>query len=59
MEFKSELIKLDKYNYLYHHCNDPQHNPPSHLFVPPGYVYKHSCPSCGSTVYLQPDVITC
>jgi hypothetical protein len=28
-------------------CRDPSHNPPSHLYVPPGKGYNHICPSCG------------
>lgn len=56
---QSGLVKLDKYSYLEHCCHDPQHNPPSHLYIPPGHAYKHTCLTCGSTVYLQPDVITC
>lgn len=52
------LIPMDKFNWE-GMCIHPEHNPPSHLYIPQGYIYKHTCPSCGCTVYLQPDVITC
>jgi hypothetical protein len=31
-------------------CNDPEHNVPSHLYVPAGQGYRHICPRCG---YMQ------
>lgn len=27
---------------------DPSHNPPSHLYIPPGTNHTHTCPSCGA-----------
>lgn len=28
-------------------CKHPGHNPPSHMVIPSGHFYIHSCPSCG------------
>jgi len=28
-------------------CRDREHNPPTHLYVPPNKEYNHVCPSCG------------
>lgn len=27
-------------------CKDPEHNPPSHLYIESGHYYFHVCPSC-------------
>lgn len=27
-------------------CRHPNHNPPSHLLIPPGKQYRHICPLC-------------
>lgn len=54
----SGLIPVDQFNWQ-GMCIDPQHNPPSHLFVPLGYVYKHVCPSCGAVSFIQPQHVTC
>lgn len=29
-------------------CMDPSHNPPSHLYIPPGTNHTHTCPACGA-----------
>lgn len=29
-------------------CRNPEHNPPEHLYIPPGKGYRHRCPGCGS-----------
>lgn len=40
-------------------CLDMAHNPPSHLYIPPGHGYRHICPSCGRmAILISPDV-TC
>lgn len=36
------------------HCKSPEHNPPSHISLPPG-VYDYSCPACGKTVRMNID----
>lgn len=28
-------------------CRHREHNPPSHMVVPPGKIYRHVCPGCG------------
>ncbi len=38
-------------------CVSSQHNPPSHMVIPPGKVYRHVCPSCGREVILRPPFI--
>lgn len=27
-------------------CMDPEHNMPTHIYVPPGKGYRHICPNC-------------
>ena len=39
-------------------CTDVNHNPPSHLYIPPGKGYKHICPTCGKLTNLVPLQIT-
>lgn len=29
------------------YCSHPEHNVPSHLYVPAGQGYRHICPQCG------------
>jgi hypothetical protein len=40
-------------------CLDNQHNPPTHLYVPAGLRYRHVCPRCGATVFLESPEVTC
>lgn len=40
---KSGFFPLPSYQI----CNDPEHNVPSHLYVPAGQGYRHICPKCG------------
>jgi len=35
-------------------CKDPEHNPPTHLVIPRGKIYRHVCPSCGREVVVRP-----
>jgi hypothetical protein len=28
-------------------CMHPEHNPPTHISVPPGKRLRHTCPKCG------------
>jgi hypothetical protein len=38
-------------------CNDPEHNPPSHMVFEPG-IYEHTCPNCGKvTRFTVPQII--
>lgn len=39
-------------------CNHPEHNPPTHLYIPPGKGYKHICPGCGKEKTIIPIQIT-
>ena len=33
-------------------CMHPGHNPPTHLYIPPGQQYRHVCPGCGAEVVM-------
>ena len=38
-------------------CKDVMHQPPQHLYIPPGKIYVHVCPTCGYTVTIKsPDI---
>ena len=39
-------------------CNHQEHNPPSHLYIPPGKGYRHICPACNNVIELIPPQIT-
>ena len=39
-------------------CNDPEHNPPMHLFLTPG-TYRYTCPSCNKETIFEVPLITC
>lgn len=28
-------------------CTDSNHNPPTHIYIPPDTLFRHKCPSCG------------
>lgn len=34
-------------------CQDPKHDPPQYLAIPPGLIYRHVCPSCHRILYLR------
>lgn len=34
-------------------CLDPQHQPPGHMVIPAGKIYRHVCPACGVEVILR------
>ena len=39
-------------------CLSPEHNPPSHISLPPG-TYEHTCPACGETTTFEVPMIIC
>lgn len=39
-------------------CQDPQHMPLSHTYIPPGMQLRHTCPSCGHETIIRPMNIT-
>ncbi len=39
-------------------CNHKSHNPPSHLYIPPGKGYTHICPGCGKRSILIPPQVS-
>ena len=36
-------------------CNDVEHDPPKHLYIPQGQGYRHVCPSCGKETIIIPE----
>jgi hypothetical protein len=39
-------------------CVSPEHNPPTHLYVPAGKRYRHVCPVCGQQGLLRGSPLT-
>lgn len=39
-------------------CHHPEHQPPSHLYIPPGQGYRRVCPSCGAVFTIIPQQVT-
>ena len=39
-------------------CNSPEHEPPTHIYIPYGKGYKHVCPQCGQTQDIIPPQIS-
>ena len=39
-------------------CNNPSHEPPTHIYIPQGKGYRHVCPSCGKVTDLIPPQIS-
>jgi hypothetical protein len=38
-------------------CNDPNHNIPQFIYIPPGKGYKHKCPRCKKiTNVISPNI---
>lgn len=35
-------------------CNHSEHEPPTHLYIPPGKGYRHICPGCGEIKVITP-----
>ncbi len=35
-------------------CRHPEHDPPGHIVIPQGKIYRHICPGCGSEAVLRP-----
>lgn len=38
-------------------CRNAQHDPPTHMVIPPGKQYRHICPGCGLEILLRPPMI--
>ncbi len=38
-------------------CTSPQHNPPTHLYIPPGNIAIHTCPGCGKETKMQGSTV--
>jgi len=39
-------------------CLDPSHNPPMHLYIPPGQKFVHICPNCGNKTIISGNIVT-
>ena len=35
-------------------CSNIEHDPPTHMVIPEGKIYRHVCPGCAKTVILRP-----
>lgn len=44
--------------YRFKPCNDPEHWPPTHLYIPAGYRYRHVCPKCGTERLIESNGVT-
>lgn len=53
---KTKQNKQIDENIKFPYCLDPDHSPPSFLFIPEGEVKIHVCPSCGEKFVLMPNV---
>lgn len=40
-------------------CTGGEHNPPTHLWIPPGQQYRHICPACGHETILRNYGVHC
>lgn len=38
-------------------CMHPEHQPPSHMVITQGKIYRHVCPGCGGEVVLRPPQV--
>lgn len=38
-------------------CLNSAHEPPMHMVIPAGKIYRHVCPGCGREVVLRPPNI--
>lgn len=34
-------------------CRHPEHDPPMHLYIPPGETRVHRCPACGFEIEMH------
>lgn len=48
----------DKVTWDMKQCNDPSHNPPSHIHIPNGSHYRHYCSGCGRLSILRSNRVT-
>jgi hypothetical protein len=39
-------------------CNDPEHEAPNMIYIPPGKGYRHVCPKCGEESIIIPQQVT-
>lgn len=53
-QFQSRFENLPE---QYKPCTDPSHGVPNILYVPPGQVYIHICPTCHAESRLYPQII--
>lgn len=49
---KKRVIDIDV-NKIGKDCIHPGHQPPTHLYIPPGEVFEHVCPACGDKRPMQ------
>ena len=39
-------------------CQHPEHNLPTHLYIPVGQSHTHVCPGCGNEIIATISIIT-
>ena len=37
-------------------CRHNEHDPPGHMVIPEGKIYRHICPGCGAEMVLRPPI---
>ena len=50
-EIKSGFFDLPTFK----KCEHPEHNTPTHIYIPQGKGYKHVCPNCGNVIIMTPS----
>ena len=58
-EYNWNSLKIEKDEDFTMPCTCPEHNPPTHIYIPVGHKLVHECPSCGKKVVLRPAFIIC
>lgn len=39
-------------------CQHPEHNFPTHLYIPAGETHTHVCPNCGNEITVTTPIVT-
>lgn len=39
-------------------CRHREHDPPSHIYIPPGMRLRHICPGCGEEQVIYPAAVS-
>lgn len=52
---KNYLDDLDKN--VKKECQHPEHNFPTHLYIPAGETHTHVCPNCGNEITVTTPIV--